>query len=132
MLKPIILLSTIFVISLFLSNCSNSFSDGQYLYEQHCQSCHMADGTGLRGLIPPLANSDYLRDNYEKLPCIILLGIDEEIVVNGKTYNQPMAGIGELAISDVFLIINYINHSWGNEGKYTDFREVESNLEKCN
>ena len=28
-------------------------------------------------------------------------------------------------------IINYINHAWGNDGKYTDFREVEANLQKC-
>ena len=114
------------------SNCSNSFSDGKYLYEQHCQNCHMVDGTGLKGLIPPLAGSDYLKNNYDQLPCIILLGLEGEIEVNGKTYNQPMEGIPTLETHELFLLINYINHSWGNDAKYTDFREVEANLQKCN
>ncbi|MFK8005929.1 MAG: cytochrome c [Saprospiraceae bacterium] len=115
----------------FLANCKNSFSDGKYLYETHCQSCHMPDGVGLRGLIPPLADADYLKNNYDQLPCIILLGVEGEMIVNGKTYNQPMPAFPELATMDVALIINYINHQWGNDGKYTDFREVEANFQKC-
>ena len=75
----------------------------------------MPDGIGLKGLIPPLAGSDYLKKNYDKLPCVILLGIEGEIVVNGKTYNQPMAGIPELETMDIALLINYINHQWGND-----------------
>ena len=57
--------------------------------------------------------------------------MDGEIEVNGKKYNRPMAGIGELETMEVALIINYINHAWGNDAKYTDFREVEANLQKC-
>jgi mono/diheme cytochrome c family protein len=114
-----------------LTDCSNSYSDGRGLYETHCQSCHMANGAGLKGIIPPLAGADYLKKNYDKLPCVILLGMEGEIVVNGKTYNQPMAGIPELLTMDIALLINYINHQWGNDGKYTDFREVEANLQKC-
>jgi len=122
---------SLFFLTIFLFDCSNSFRDGKDLYVQHCQTCHMEDGTGLRGNIPPLAGSDYMANNFEKLPCIILLGMEEEIVVNGKTYNRPMAGIPDLETHEVFLIINYINHAWGNDGKYTDFREVEANLQKC-
>ena len=127
----LIFLSLISLTIFSLTDCSNSYSDGKYLYEIHCQSCHMPDGIGLKGLIPPLAGSDYLKKNYDKLPCDILLGIEGEIVVNGKTYNQPMAGIPELKTMDIALLINYINHQWGNDGKYTDFREVEANLQKC-
>lgn len=92
----------------------------------------MENGEGLKKMFPPLAGSDYLKNNYEKLPCIILLGMDEEIVVNGKTYSRQMPDFPELETHEVFLLINYINHSWGNDGKYTDFREVEANLQKCN
>ncbi len=131
MRKYLIFLLIIFTPIFFLTDCSNSYSDGKYLYEIHCQSCHMADGTGLKGVIPPLAGADYLKKNFDKLPCVILLGIEEEIVVNGKTYNQPMAGIPELKTMEIALLINFINHQWGNDGKYTDFREVEDNLQKC-
>jgi len=126
----VFLIATIIPI-LFLTDCNNSYSDGKYLYETHCQSCHMPDGVGLRGLIPPLAGADYLKKNYDKLPCIILLGVEGEMIVNEKSFNQPMPAFPELATMDVALLINYINHQWGNDGKYTDFREVEANFQKC-
>ena len=91
----------------------------------------MEDGTGLRGVIPPLAGSDYLAKHFDELPCVILLGLQEEIVVNGKTYDQPMAGIAEMTDFEIVLVINYINHSWGNDAKYTDIREVRRNIENC-
>ena len=131
MRRYLFLIIIFFLTIFFLTDCKNSFSDGQYLYETHCQSCHMPDGIGLRGVIPPLAGSDYLENNYDKLPCIILLGVEGEMIVNGKIYNQPMEGIPELKTMDVALLINYINHQWGNDGRYTDFREVEANLQKC-
>lgn len=131
MLRKFFVVAALLTGFLILTDCNNSYSDGKRLYERHCQSCHMEDGAGLRGLIPPLAQSDYLKDNFEKLPCIILIGLDEEIEVNGKTYNRPMAGIGDLETFEVVLIINYINHAWGNDAKYTDFREVEANLQNC-
>ena len=131
MQKQLIFLIGIFISIFFLTDCSNSYSDGKYLYETHCQSCHMPNGIGLKGLIPPLAGSDYLKKNYDKLPCVILLGVEGEMVVNGKTYSTKMEGIPELKTMDIALLINYINHQWGNDGKYTDFREVEANLQKC-
>ena len=115
----------------FFFQCSNSFSDGKRLYEKYCQNCHGANGEGLKGLIPPLAQADYLEENADQLACIILLGMDKEIEVNGKIYDTPMAGFPELETFQVVLLINFINHSWGNDAKYTDFREVEANLQNC-
>ena len=113
------------------SQCSNSFRDGKWLYEQNCENCHGTNGEGLAGLIPPLAQADFLEKNYNQLPCIILHGMEGEVEVNGKTYNNPMQGYPELTTFDIVLLINYINHSWGNDAKYTDFREVEANLQNC-
>ena len=124
------LLLSLFSILLFWQ-CSNSFTDSKRVYDQYCASCHMEDGTGLRGVIPPLAESDYLEEHFDELPCIILLGLQDEIVVNGKTYDQPMAGIPEMTDFDIVLVINYINHSWGNDAKYTDIREVRKNIKNC-
>jgi len=101
------------------------------LYDNYCGNCHGDNGEGLVNLIPPLAKTDYLEKNFDQLACIIWFGLEKEIEVNGQVYNQPMAGIPDLETFEVVLIINYINHSWGNDGKYTDFREVEANLENC-
>jgi len=31
------------------------------IYNRQCRNCHQPDGRGLRGIIPPLAGSDYLK-----------------------------------------------------------------------
>jgi len=129
--KSIIGIFTLAFMAIAFFQCSNSYRDSKIVYNQYCASCHMEDGTGLRGVIPPLAESDYLKEHFDELPCIILLGLQDEIVVNGKTYDQPMAGIPEMTDFDIVLVINYINHTWGNDAKYTDIREVRRNIENC-
>src|SRR5687768_14899730 len=77
-----------------LTQCfTNRESEGQQLYVQQCANCHMDDGSGLRGLIPPLAGSDYLVRHREQLACLIRHGQQGEIVVNGVHYNRPMPGV---------------------------------------
>ncbi len=126
----------IFVISLMLvmltSNCDeNPYKQGKIMYNYFCANCHMEDGTGLEGNIPPLAQADYVKENQDKLACIIRYGQNEEIVVNGVTYNNPMAGIEELSDFEITNIINYINHSWGNDYGYMKYEDVKSSLEDC-
>lgn len=91
----------------------------------------MEDGTGLQGNIPPLAGADFVRDRQEELACIIRGGLEGEIVVNGQTYDQPMAGIPELTEFEIANIINYINQAWGNDYGYIKLETVREGLEKC-
>ena len=55
----IILLSTS---SLAQQSSGDSYMRGQMLYVDFCVRCHLPDGTGETGLIPPLANADFLQD----------------------------------------------------------------------
>jgi len=122
-----------FFILFFVFACqSNPYAHGKRLYEAYCGSCHMEDGQGLKSLVPPLAKSDYLTQNQDKLVCIINKGLNGSIVVNGKEYNQPMAGIPKLDPTQLTNIINYINHAWGNDAGYTKIQDVEAALENCN
>jgi len=91
----------------------------------------MEDGTGLKGIIPPLAGSDYLKNNPLDVACIIRYGMEGEVVVNGKTYNQPMAGIHYVTDTEIANIINYINHAWGNDYGMVDFKEMRIRLKEC-
>ena len=120
------------ILALFLIQCEQKpYAHGEILYTNFCVSCHMEDGSGLAGLIPPLAKADYLANNPSLLPCIIRHGLEGEIVVNGKTYNQPMAGIKKLTDAEIANIINYINTSWGNEYPVMPLGEVRRVLEEC-
>ena len=109
-----------------------SYSQGESLYKFYCASCHMEDGSGLKSLIPPLANSDYLKDNQSSLPCLIKNGIKGPITVNGKIYDTEMVGIGNLNDVQINNIINFINHAWENDYGTSNVREVGERLAKCN
>ncbi len=122
----------LFSLSLALVNCERKpYRQGEILYQNFCANCHMDDGTGLAGNIPPLARADYVRQNQERLACIIRYGIEEEIVVNGKTYSNPMAAIPELSEFEIANIINYINQAWGNDYGYMPVKEIRKRLEEC-
>ena len=105
----IILLSTS---SLAQQSSGDSYMRGQMLYVDFCVRCHLPDGTGQTGLIPPLANADFLQDIQATVQSI-KYGIHGPITVNGVIYNNTMAPMG-LENDEIADITNYILNSWGN------------------
>ncbi len=95
------------------SQLEASMKRGEIVYSDMCITCHMANGEGVLRAFPPLANSDYLRNNQTESIKAVKQGMSEEIVVNGITYNGAMAPLG-LSDEEVADVINYINNSWGN------------------
>lgn len=91
----------------------------------------MEDGSGLGRIIPPLANSDYLRRNQKGLACLIINGISGEIIVNGVLYNEPMKGLPDLTPGQVNNIINYINSAWENDFPSMTVKEIKEYMQKC-
>lgn len=119
---------------MFLGNnsCAPKYSDGQFLYKTVCANCHMDDGSGLVGLIPPIAASDYLKNNQNNLACIIKYGLKGAITVNGAQYGgQEMAGIPVLTDVEITNICNYINTSFNNNNRVVSLSEIRAALENC-
>jgi len=104
---------------------------GERLYKVHCANCHMDGGEGLGALIPPLAGSDYLASNRNRLACMIRYGLKDTIVVNGKTYAEQMAPNDKLSDIQITNVVNYVLQSWGNQLPPLTFEEVEASLVKC-
>jgi mono/diheme cytochrome c family protein len=120
------------MLSSALSNCGQQpYRQGQILYENFCANCHMEDGSGLGGNIPPLANADFLRERQAEIACIIRYGIAGPIIVNGIAYENPMAGIPELSDTEITNVINYINQAWGNDFGYVPYDSVRVALKAC-
>lgn len=90
-----------------------SVARGRLVYNDFCISCHMTSGKGITNTFPPLANSDYLKNNQEASILGIKYGLKGELVVNGVTYNGVMASMG-LEDDEIADVMNYINNSWGN------------------
>jgi mono/diheme cytochrome c family protein len=104
---------------------------GQRLYQVHCANCHMDNGAGLGALIPPLADSDYLRLQRDKLPCLIRHGLQDTILVNGKIYAEQMPGNKHLNEVQIANVLNYVLQSWGNQEAPFSLEEVNKALNQC-
>lgn len=117
--------------SSFQSCRNHPYTQGQIMYENFCENCHMKDGSGLKGLIPPLANSDYLRDKSKEIACIIKYGQQGAIEVNGKEYDGIMPPNPQLSTVEITNIINYINNNWGNDIGETSVKSIKLHLEAC-
>ncbi len=103
-----------------------SISRGKEIYGDFCINCHMANGEGVAYTFPPLANSDYLKNNRTASIKGIKFGQKGEITVNGIDYNSYMAPLG-LDNEEVADVMNYINNSWGNTNtEIVTIEEVEA------
>ena len=98
--------------SLAQQSLEDSYERGQMIYADFCVRCHLPDGTGESGVIPPLAKADFLQDVKATIHSI-KYGIYGPITVNGVKYNGSMAPMG-LENDEIADVTNYILNSWGN------------------
>ena len=89
---------------------------GKDLFAGTCSTCHQANGEGLAGVFPPLANSDYIAADPKHVPSVILHGLQGPVTVNGKEYNSNMPPMSQLTDDEVANIATYVLNSWGNPG----------------
>jgi mono/diheme cytochrome c family protein len=90
--------------------------DGKRIYDTLCSACHQAEGTGVHGLFPPLAGSDWVTGHEGRLIRVVLQGVTGEIVVGGHTYNGTMPPFGgALKDAEAAAVLNYIRSNWGND-----------------
>ena len=110
--------------SLYLPQDAAQMARGKEIYEEKCIVCHMADGKGVAGAFPPLAQSDYLMADKVRAVEQTLNGSHEEMVVNGVTYNMPMTPQVDTK-EDAVAVINYVLNSFGNDGGYVTMEDVK-------
>lgn len=99
--------------------------EGKAAYEANCAACHQADGGGLAGAFPPLAESDWLQGKTPAdVVTTILKGLEGEVVVNNVTYNSVMPAQSHISDADIAAITTYVMNSWGNPGGSISAEEV--------
>jgi len=99
-------------------------ASGKKLYNAHCAACHQANGQGLTGAFPPLAQSTYLADGPGAAISAILNGLSGPISVNGTEYNAVMPNLSYLNDDEVAEIVAFVMNSWGNPGGEASPAEV--------
>ncbi|MDN5200846.1 c-type cytochrome [Fulvivirgaceae bacterium BMA10] len=108
------------------------FQNGGNLFKKVCQTCHGDQGQGIISLGPPLAGSEWVTGNKERLISIVLFGLEGPVEVNGKLYQSPeiapiMPGLfnnESLTNQEIAEILNFIRHSWGNNAERIDPKEI--------
>jgi mono/diheme cytochrome c family protein/glucose/arabinose dehydrogenase len=108
------------------------FPKGEALFTSVCQTCHGADGGGVKSLAPPLNQSEWVTGNKDKLISIVLFGLTGPVKVNGHVYQTPevsgdMPGIGydkDMPNEDIAQLLSFIRRSWRNNADRVTTEEV--------
>lgn len=98
-------------------------SAGSRVYAAHCAACHQPDGRGMRGLAPPVRDSEWVTGDPGRLARIVLHGVRGPIEVAGESWDLEMPAQKFLADSDLAAALTYLRRSWGHRA--TAVRDVD-------
>lgn len=99
--------------------------DGAALYLEKCAMCHLPAGQGAPPAFPPLAGSDWLRDNRTGAIRAVCEGLEGEIQVNGKVYNNVMPA-QVLDDEQTAAVLTYVTNAWGSQAPAFTAEEVKT------
>ena len=87
---------------------------GSQLYFSYCSSCHQMDGEGDGNRFPPLAQSDWVNGDKNRLIEVLLNGLDGPITIRGKAYNNTMPSHKFLSDHDIAQVLTYVRKTFNN------------------
>jgi len=89
--------------------------DGASVFSGRCAACHQATGQGLPGAFPPLAGSEYVLGDGERVVRIVLRGLSGPVTVAGQAFNGAMpAWADQLSDAEIAAVLTYVRSSFGN------------------
>ena len=102
-----------------------SFERGEKLFPENCSACHQGQGQGIPGAFPPLAGSDWVKRENDKIIRIVMNGLAGPITVRGESYQSTMAPLGGvLKDQQIADVLTFVRHSWSNSGGAVEAKEV--------
>jgi mono/diheme cytochrome c family protein len=91
---------------------------GEKTFSTNCAGCHQPNGEGVPTVFPPhaghLPNIIAKEGGRQYLIQVLLNGLQGEIQVKGKTYNQIMPSWNALKNDEIAAVLNHELTSWGN------------------
>lgn len=89
---------------------------GAAFYSSLCAQCHGSNGQGLGATFPPVAGSEWVTGDEERLIRVVLFGLQGPIEVKGEAYRGLMVGFDrQLSDEDAAAVLTFIRSSWGND-----------------
>ncbi|KAB2661741.1 MAG: c-type cytochrome [Verrucomicrobia bacterium] len=90
---------------------------GQTVYEMACLPCHQPEGKGLPGVYPPLAGSEWVQGDPERLVKIVLHGLAGPVRVAGRDFGGgdavPMPAMEGLEDAQIADVLSYVRDTFG-------------------
>jgi len=91
-------------------------SRGESLYRVHCAACHLPDGRGIAGLVPPLVGTDWVTGDKSRLIRIVLEGLSDPIEIGGERYEQEMPGYATRSDDELAALLTVVRERFGGGG----------------
>jgi mono/diheme cytochrome c family protein len=90
-------------------------ADGKQVFTANCVACHQAGGTGVPGVFPPLAGSEWVQGEPRVLANILLHGVEGELKVQGTVYKGAMPSFARRGDAELAAVASYVRSSWSNQ-----------------
>jgi mono/diheme cytochrome c family protein/glucose/arabinose dehydrogenase len=91
------------------------FDNGRQTYAGLCAACHQPTGKGLEGLAPPLAESEWVLGEPDRIVKVVMHGLRGPIKVKGMTYSYDMPAAGFLSDEQIAGVLTYVRREWDHE-----------------
>jgi mono/diheme cytochrome c family protein/glucose/arabinose dehydrogenase len=91
------------------------YDSGKQTYAGLCAACHQTTGKGLDGLAPPLAESEWVLGDPERIAKVVMHGLRGPIKVKGLSYSYDMPAAGFLSDEQIAGVLTYIRREWDHE-----------------
>jgi len=98
---------------------------GEKIYVTYCAGCHQRDGQGAAPRYPPLAGTEWVTGDKQRLISVILTGLEGPIEVRGEPFDNVMPQHSFLDDGAVAEVATYIRQNFGNEAEAVRTEEVK-------
>ena len=106
--------------------------NGALLYANNCQSCHQANGEGLKGAFPALKDSRIVLDDNPEIMVDIIMNGYAGRVSEGFPEMPPVGKNNSLKPAEIAAIMNHEKTSWGNNAKKVTADQVSKIIDQIN
>ncbi|MFC5412071.1 c-type cytochrome [Larkinella bovis] len=99
---------------------------GSKVYGVYCAACHQRNGRGDSQRFPPLAESEWVLGDKNRLIEVLLKGLEGPIEVKGQSYNNVMPQHDFLKDEDIAEVLTFVRQSFGNSASAISADEVKA------
>jgi mono/diheme cytochrome c family protein len=103
-----------------------SISRGEVVYQKFCMTCHMADGSGVPNMNPPLIKTKWTLGSKNVLIHQVLKGSNGKVEIDGETFRNTMPPLATLTDQQIADVLTYVRNNFGNKASMVTVAEVKA------